>query len=170
MRWRRLARSGPILAMIVVAAACQRGSSTPRPVQYRATSFRTGSPVSLADLKGRPVLLTSWATWCSECRKELPALERYREAHRRQDLTVVAVNVDGGGGGRLATDMVASFGLTMDLWTDSEDTFASTFAALGVPTTVLVDRRGGIVHVWQGGIDLNDPTDLGLIRRTVGDG
>lgn len=155
--------------LLVSAAACAGpGRAGSERVTYRASDFRSGEAVSLAELRGRPVLMTSWATWCTECRTELPALQRFWKEHRGTDLAVVAVNVDGGGGGRLARAMVEEFGLTMDLWVDSDGTFSSTFLALGVPATALVSADGALVRTWQGGADFADPELVGAVGRALG--
>ena len=159
-----------VLALLAGVACHRSAAGSASVVDYRASSFQSGRPVSLAGQRGHPVLLTSWATWCAECRKEMPVLERFWERHRASGLVMVGVNVDGGGGGRLAKEMASDWGLTMDLWVDSEGTFASTFATLGVPASALVDGSGALVRVWQGGIDLHDPSTEALLDRTIGGG
>ncbi|HYS30484.1 MAG TPA: cytochrome c biogenesis protein/redoxin, partial [Candidatus Limnocylindria bacterium] len=65
-----------------------------------------GHRVSLADLKGRPVLINFWATWCTPCREELPLIESAYRAYRDQGFTVVAV------------DYKESVGPVRKFWTD----------------------------------------------------
>src|ERR1700693_3984263 len=52
----------------------------------------TGKKVSLADFNGRPMLLTFWATWCTACQDELPALQSIRDRYQSTGFAVVAVN------------------------------------------------------------------------------
>lgn len=54
-----------------------------------------GKPVALAELRGKVVILTFWATWCGPCREELPLLSRYARAHARDGLVVLGFSLDG---------------------------------------------------------------------------
>jgi thiol-disulfide isomerase/thioredoxin len=59
-------------------------------------AFRTadGAPTSLADMRGRMLLVNLWATWCAPCREEMPALDRLQARMGGHDFAVVAINVD----------------------------------------------------------------------------
>jgi thioredoxin-like negative regulator of GroEL len=98
-------------------------------------------------------LLTSWATWCRDCKELLPALERLHD-ERGEELHVVAVNVNAGGGEERIETMVDDYGLKMELWRDRDNDFTAAFGAPGVPTSVLVDEDGAVVQRWPGAIDL----------------
>lgn len=147
-----------LLALTCVAAACG-GKQEPvvHPVSYRAADSNTGKPVSLAQLRGRPVLLSSWATWCAPCRKELPALERLHRAQGNDGLRVVAVNLDSDGHDADVRAMVDELGLTMTQWHDDENTFTLKFHGFGVPMSILLDREGQIVKTWHGALHPDDP-------------
>ena len=68
------------------------GSSAP---DFHATNLRTRRPTTLADYRGKVVLLNVWATWCQPCRVEMPSMERiYRRLGQSGDFKVVAVSVD----------------------------------------------------------------------------
>jgi thiol-disulfide isomerase/thioredoxin len=54
-----------------------------------------GGELALADLRGQPLLLNFWATWCPPCVREMPALERFWQAHRASGWHVVGLAVDG---------------------------------------------------------------------------
>ncbi len=148
---------------------CQAGPS-PRSqaVAYEASDQHTGRPVSLASLRGSPVLLASWATWCAPCRIELPKLQALHERRRGDGLRIVLVNVDSDGADRSAIDSMAErYGLTMPLWRDPTDRFATTFGGLGVPATVLVDRGGRVVDRWFGTLRTSDPDVVGSLDRVT---
>src|SRR5205814_8496862 len=68
------------------------GSTAPT---FHATDLRTGRPTTLADYRGKVVLLNIWATWCEPCRVEMPSMERvYRRPGAGGDLRLAAVSID----------------------------------------------------------------------------
>jgi thiol-disulfide isomerase/thioredoxin len=97
-----------------------------------------GAPVSLASLRGRPLLLNFWATWCPPCDEEMPALEAL---HRQQnDVAVVAVNL------QETPAVVARYaqvqGLTLPVLLDSDGALADQLDVTYLPTTFFVDEQG----------------------------
>jgi thiol-disulfide isomerase/thioredoxin len=124
-----------------------------------------GHTVSLADLRGRPALLTSWATWCNNCKTLLPGLQALATEQGRTGLQVVAVNVNAGGSGGEVAALEHSYGMTLPRWRDTDDDFTRTFRARGVPTSVLIDADGKVVQQWPGGIPLDEPAVKHLITR-----
>lgn len=143
-------------------------SATAGPVapDYSARRLGGTETVALRDLRGKPVLLTSWATWCSECRTELPAIQRLAETYRDKGLQVIGVNVDeGGDAGPLA--FAAQRGLTFPMVHDERTQYQAAFRAVGVPQTELISASGRLVKVWQGVFDPTDPDNARLIESSV---
>lgn len=163
----RAARRGlltaPVALALLVAAAC--GTTTSGAARYSAQ--RTdGTKVTVASLRGRPALLTSWATWCTECAELLPGLERLAEQQGTDGVEVVAVNVDRAGDAAKVAETERKYGMTMPRWRDPDDEFTHVFRARGVPTSVLLDSSGKVVRTWPGGFPLDDPAARRLLRRT----
>lgn len=149
---RVIAAATAVLALAGCAAARSSG-----PVEYEARSFADEEvQVSLEELRGRPALLFSWATWCAPCKEELPELERLWRQRRGEGLLVVAVNINASGVDGAARRMARSLGLTMPLWSDRANRFTAVFDGVGVPMTVLVDRDGRALAVWHGATDFDD--------------
>ncbi|HET6522427.1 MAG TPA: TlpA disulfide reductase family protein, partial [Geminicoccaceae bacterium] len=101
-----------------------------------------GGAVSLADFRGRVVVLNLWATWCAPCRLEMPSLDRLQAELGGPDLEVVALSVD-----RAGVDEVAAFldevgAGHLGLYRDPTMAATRALGALGLPTTVIVDREG----------------------------
>lgn len=152
---RRLGAVVGVAAAVACLTACG-GTAGPGPTQapYSALDVATGAAVSTAELAGRPALLTTWATWCEECRDEMPALEALWRDRGSDGLQVVAVNVNAmGPSERTIGQMIAGWGLTMSQWRDPDNRFTSHFGGMGVPMTVLLDADGSVAQVWFGAID-----------------
>jgi peroxiredoxin len=138
------------------------GDSGPQVVDYSAVDFDTGQVTSLAQLRGSPVLLTSWATSSAAAATELPGVEAFWHAHQ-PTLTVIAVNVDAVTGHAAAAQERQYLGLTIPVWSDPGDAFAAVFGTSGVPATALIDSQGYLLHVFQGALDPSDSTLLALL-------
>lgn len=102
-----------------------------------AIAAETGGPIGPAMLRGKPLLVNFWASWCIPCRAELPSLERL--AARRRDLIVVAVSVDADR--RDARDAFARRYPHLLLGYAPIGAVQS-YGALGIPYSVLFDRHG----------------------------
>jgi thiol-disulfide isomerase/thioredoxin len=105
-----------------------------------------GSKTSLADFRGRAVLLNLWATWCVPCRAEMPALDALQAAKGGKDFEVVAVNVDTARLERRAAFLDGIGVKALERYADpSGDAFESLRRdgkALGLPVSLLIDRDG----------------------------
>jgi thiol-disulfide isomerase/thioredoxin len=102
----------------------------------------TGKERTLADWRGKIVLVNLWATWCLPCRKEMPALDRLQNEMGSDKFEVVAVSVDRTGlaGARKFLDEAKAGKLA--LYADGTARLASTLRAAGLPATLLLDRKG----------------------------
>lgn len=167
-RWAFL--SVVVLVAAGAVAALSGCSSSPRSSapEYSARD-RAGERVALADLAGRPALLTSWATWCKECKTLLPDLERFSEQQGADGVQVVAVNINAPGSEGDVVALEKQYGMTMARWRDVDNDFTQAFRARGVPTSVLVDADGTVVRRWPGGIPVDDAETKQLVRKVLRD-
>lgn len=103
---------------------------------------QAGKPLTLADFRGKVMLLNIWATWCTPCRKEMPALERLQQKLGGPDFEVVALSIDRGGAAdvRRFYDEIGISALA--IYVDPESQATAKLKTLGVPTTLLIDRAG----------------------------
>jgi len=112
------------------------------PPQFRGGTVDAGD-LSTTDLRGKVVLVNFWASWCLECRSEMPALERLHREFARRGLVVVGVNA------RESTEAVgryaATLGLTFPLVLDGEGKIGALYGVVGLPATFLVARDGRAV-------------------------
>jgi cytochrome c-type biogenesis protein len=112
------------------------------PVPAYSTVTLGGQPASLADLKGRVVLLNGWATWCIPCQREVPALEKLYLARRAEGLEIIGVSVDVSGSDNRVQEFMKAYGMTYPVWRDPADVFSALFRAYGLPATYLIGRDG----------------------------
>ncbi len=109
-----------------------------------------GFPVSLDGYRGRIVLMNLWASWCPPCRAEMPDLQRLAHAYERDGIAIVGVNE--GESPERAAAFADSLEIHFPIWIDSAQRYGRTYAALGLPTTVILDRRGVIVRAFDGAL------------------
>lgn len=155
---KRLALAG--LAAAVIAGCGPR--ETPGPVTvgqeappYAARTF-DGDSISLALLRGKPVLLNVWATWCAPCKVEIPYLASLHTEHAAAGLQVIGVSVDAGGDESRISEFAREFGINYPIWRDPGERVNARFLAIGVPSTYLIDRNG--ILLWK---------HLGIVRPTT---
>jgi thiol-disulfide isomerase/thioredoxin len=107
----------------------------------------SGKKVSLSDFKGHPVLITFWATWCTACQEELPAVQRIRDRYQSTGLSVLAVNYRETNTGRMS-DYLAGLHVNLQAVMDPEGTISSAYGVdIGLPISVLLDRKGTVLQI-----------------------
>jgi len=117
-------------------------------------SARADSPIDLDGFRGRVLYLDFWASWCTPCRQSFPWMQAMKDTYERQGLSVVAVNLD-----RHREDaekFLVKFNPNFDVRFDPEGQMAERFKVHGMPTSVIIDRRGVVrfVHIGFRPVDL----------------
>ena len=106
-----------------------------------------GEKVRLSDLRGHPVLLTFWASWCGPCRRELPGVAKLDVDYKDRGLVVLGVNDEGKGTARKFLDKSDLPISTLD---DSGQKAHRLYRVRSIPATFLIDRDGKIVRFFSG--------------------
>ncbi|MDO9007715.1 MAG: TlpA disulfide reductase family protein, partial [Thiobacillus sp.] len=113
------------------------------------------------------VLINFWATWCPPCRREMPSMERLRQALQDEAFSVLAVDV-----GEDA-DTIEAFTSQLDttpgfpILLDTRSHTMQVWKVAGLPTTFLVDRQGRIVASAIGGREFDHPEITRAIRELL---
>ena len=139
----------------------------PEPLPDFTFQDATGRERTLADWRGKVVLLNLWATWCLPCRKEMPALDRLQAEMASDRFEVVAVSVDRTGlqGARKFLDETKAGRLA--LYADPSARLASTLRAVGLPATLLIDAEGREIGRLLGPAEWDSDDAKRLIRGVV---
>ncbi|GHG15613.1 TlpA disulfide reductase family protein [Paracoccus aerius] len=139
----------------------------PAPVSDVEFTDPKGGTHTLADYKGKVVLLNFWATWCAPCREEMPYLDALQSEMGGEDFEVVAVAT-----GRNAPDRIDKFyaetGLqNLPVLLDPRQQLARDMGVVGLPVTVLIDREGREVARLLGEADWSSEPAKTVIRQLV---
>ena len=128
---------------LMLSSACAGGPEVVRlgaPAPRFALPNVDGGTVRLGELKGRPVVVNSWATWCAPCREEMPLLEEAYEHYRARGLAVIAVNMEEDE--RIVRRWIDQGGFTFTFVRDTDGTQVKRWNVNSAPTTWFVDADG----------------------------
>jgi thiol-disulfide isomerase/thioredoxin len=139
----------------------------PEPLPAFTFQDGTGRERTLAEWRGKVVLLNLWATWCAPCRKEMPALDRLQGELGSDRFEVVAISVDRKGleGARKFLDETKAGRLA--LYADPSARLASTLRAVGLPATLLIDAEGREIGRLLGPAEWDSDDAKRLIRAAI---
>ncbi len=114
---------------------------TPRDLPAITFQDEAGTTLSLADFRGKVVLLNIWATWCPPCREEMPSLDRLNDKRGGEHFEVVALSIDRDTA--LIKPFYEEYGIqTLRGYFDPSAQSPNALRAPGVPTTLLIDQDG----------------------------
>jgi thiol-disulfide isomerase/thioredoxin len=127
-----------------------------------------GAARSLAEWRGRVVLVNLWATWCAPCVEEMPALDRIAARLGGPDFDVVAISVDRQGAAVVAP-FLGKLGLTrLAPYLDPSNAAVRVLGAPGLPVSVVLDREGRELGRVLGAAEWDSPAFEALLRRAIG--
>jgi thiol-disulfide isomerase/thioredoxin len=112
------------------------------------TSETQGDRIHLSELKGHPVVLDFWATWCEPCQIVAPMLDRVSRKHQDKGLVVVGINTSDRPG--LAPLFAKRKGLSYPIVYDSDEEVARRYGVENLPTLVVINSAGHIIAVRTG--------------------
>lgn len=121
-----------------------------------------GETISLSELRGRPVLINLWTSWCPLCRTEMPALNRVYREYRQQGFEILAVNSTWQDRQADAISFAAELGLDFPVLLDTDGQVSKLYQLQSLPTSFFIGKDGVIREVVIGG-----PMSEALLRIRV---
>jgi thiol-disulfide isomerase/thioredoxin len=144
----------------------------PKDVSDLAFQRIDGTAMTLADFRGRSVLLNLWATWCAPCREEMPALDALQSARGGERFEVVTVNVDVGDPAKPAAFLEETGIKALPDYRDPRmkifNDLKTRSLAFGMPTTLLIDEAGCHVAALHGPAEWDSVDALALVDALTG--
>lgn len=123
---------------------------------------------SLADFRGKVVLLNIWATWCGPCRREMPTLDRLQATLGGPDFQVVALSIDRAGM-KVVSAFYAETGIEhLARYIDESGRTTQALKVPGLPTTLLIDREGREIARHVGPAEWDTPEMVAFFKQQLG--
>lgn len=147
-------------------------NSTPKPPPAIAFAGGEGQAMSLADFRGKTVLVNLWATWCVPCREEMPALDKLQAELGGSDFQVVAINVDTRNPDKpkawLQENGIKNLAYHADPAGKLLQVLQKSGHVVGLPTTFVVDPAGCEIAILKGPAEWDAPDALAFMRTALG--
>lgn len=143
---------------------------------YATLAFKdaSGKAMTIADFKGKALLVNFWASWCVPCREEMPALDAIATKYNSDAFMVLPINLDIGEGGLEKAQAFLDENQFANLPLYADNTFAAferlkqQAVAVGLPTTLVLDENGCELAVLQGPAAWNSPDGEAVIEKLIG--
>ncbi|MDA1305433.1 MAG: TlpA disulfide reductase family protein [Nitrospirae bacterium] len=176
----------PILVVLVFGIGCDPGltetsqeQGVGQQVAFQKNRPTIGAPaeefklidlegkwLSLADYKGKVVLLNFWATWCGPCRVEMPSMEVLYQDLKEQGFEILAISSDHQGS-IITRPFVQAKALTFPILHDADYRVSGTYGIRTLPMSYLIDRQGTLRHRVFGARDWNSLEARELIQELL---
>jgi peroxiredoxin len=161
-----------ILVIGLLLSGCSSGTGEPAsqpggPAPDFQMESLDGQVVSLSGLRGSPVMLNFWASWCGPCRLEMPFIQgAYEDGDwQAQGLVILAVNV--GESPSTAAGFMEENGLSFTVLSDTGRDVAAMYGVSGIPVTYFIDESGIIVDRHIGAFTSKEQLDWRLLNTIV---
>ncbi|MFC2053121.1 TlpA disulfide reductase family protein [Chloroflexota bacterium] len=156
--WIWFSRVNPSQASAAETSAPHKGFLAP---DFRLSTHE-GETVTLSDLRGQPVLINLWTSWCPPCKAEMPALEHVYQDYKDDGLEILAVNSTSQDDAADAITFVKDLGLTFTILFDHNGRVSEQYHLQALPTSVFINREGIIQEIVVGG-----PMSEALLRTRI---
>jgi peroxiredoxin len=107
-----------------------------------------GKSVELTQFKGQVVMLNFWASWCGPCRQEMPLLDSIYKKYSKLGFTMIGVNVEPDS--KAANDWLKQTPVSFPILYDTDSKVSKLYGVSGMPSTVIVDRKGTVRMIHHG--------------------
>ena len=161
LRWRVVGAVLPLIllaawagTMLVIRGPSAAGLQIGQPAPDFALTDLDGNALRLSDLRGQPVIVNFWASWCGPCVDEFPVLEQAIARHQAEELAVVGIVFRDNS--EAARDFMARMGASWTAAMDPGELTAQSFGVLAPPESIFIDRDGIVRGRQIGQLTAND--------------
>lgn len=158
MFWTLISRVSASQSQAQLSAVAKEGFAAPD----FTLDLLGGGKVTLADLRGKVVLVNFWTSWCPPCRLEMPAIEKTYRSYKDLGFVVIGLNLTAQDSEKDAANFIKEFGLTFPIALDRNNAVGNLYRVAALPTSYFIDRNGMIRSVVVGG-----PMSEALIQSKV---
>lgn len=139
---------------LAASEAEEKANAATTPAPDFTMTDADGATLTLADFKGKPVLLNFWASWCGPCASEMPDIQSAWEEHGN-DVEFVIVNMTDMNGEteQSAKAFLAENNYTFPCYFDANNSAATAFGVSSIPQTYLINAEGNIIGAYMGAMD-----------------
>jgi thiol-disulfide isomerase/thioredoxin len=175
-----LALVAAVLWPLLAAAGAARAELPSPELSHELTRLETPEPApdftlkdmdekahSLSAYRGKVIMLNFWATWCPPCRREIPSMESIYQDLGKSGFVVLAVNEFETPDHVFAYTGQLSVFPTFPILFDHDSKVSQAYGVKGLPTTVLIDKRGRTVYRAVGGRDFDHPEVRKIVRALL---
>jgi thiol-disulfide isomerase/thioredoxin len=152
------------LALLVALPSFAATSSAPAP-DFQLATRGGAKPLALSQYRGQVVMLNFWASWCGPCRQEMPILESIHRKYKPLGFTMVGVNVEPDA--KAAEAFLQKTPVSFPIAYDPESKVSKLYDVAGMPSTVIVDRKGTVRFIHRGYKPGDENEYLDQIRTLV---
>ena len=160
------------ILLVLLTAAAPAGANTPGEVEIGGTLREatmqglSGPSRKLSELRGKPLIINVWASWCAPCRSEMGSLERLFWRYEGKRFAMIGISTDDY---RDKAEAVLKMSpSSFSHFIDSRLQLENMLGANRIPLTVLVDARGRVVGKYYGAKDWDSPEARALIGKAFG--
>jgi len=141
-------RMATVMVLALLSAIPAAGAGTNGPAPGFSLAARGGGNLNLAQYKGQVVMLNFWASWCGPCRQEMPLLENIYKKYGKLGFTLIGVNVEPDS--KAADDWLKQTPVSFPIVYDRESQVSKLYDVAGMPSTVIIDRKGNLRVLHRG--------------------
>tara|TARA_Y100000590_G_scaffold369848_1_gene431353 strand:- start:50 stop:589 length:540 start_codon:yes stop_codon:yes gene_type:complete len=137
----------------------------PKPVSAVIFEDFLGNKVSLNNYQGKLILINFWATWCAPCKKEMPSLDALYQDKRFKNLEVFAVNMEQPNTTKTKKFFEDLKIKKLEIFFDTNLNFVKEFKLRGVPTTIIINKKGEEIARIIGEVNFQDKKFLNWLLK-----
>ena len=125
-----------------------------------------GDKVGIRQFKGKIILLNFWATWCAPCKEEMSGLEVLHQKFKEKDFVLLTISVDYGGV-KSVHEFMNKHHYTFPVLLDPKCEALDLFKVKGIPTTIIIDKKGRMIGRAIGPRNWESPEVISLINLLI---